>query len=461
MQFQGNREKSNFDLATMVGVNPLSDNTEQSRSINGFPSISTNDLGEPNRLLFPPAKMYARRILRSSSRSIVTQHFLQHRFGRITPLNVLVLNPGSSTLKYAFYSNGVESRHDTIALNLTDLPRYADRSSSNQGSLDQYFAKALRRITAHLPIFPDVIGYRVVHGGRLFSKPARIDETVLAGIRSLSELAPLHQPYCLAAIEMGRTAFPDKTHVACFDTAFHASLPAVESRLPIPKRFWEQGVQRYGFHGLSYESIAMQLRETYSEFAQRCVAVCHLGNGASVCGMRSLQCCYTSMSFTPLDGLIMGTRSGQIDPGVVLHWLRQGYTHEQIERILLKESGLLGVSGVSSDMKVLLREASSNPDCEFAINQFCRSVARHILAAAVSMTGLDVIIFTAGIGENCPSIRSQIIKQLDWLGLRLDSEANQSNQSPILHHPASKIALLKLATDEQRIVARHAMSLIS
>ncbi len=233
------------------------------------------------------------------------------------------------------------------------------------------------------------------------------------------ELAPLHQPYGLVAIEMARSIYPTQLHVACFDTAFHASLPDLEKRLPIPKQFFEQGIQRYGFHGLSYESIANQLRESYPEIAGGRVVVCHLGNGASVCGMRELKSRFTSMSFTPLDGLIMGTRSGQLDPGVMLHWLRQGYSTERIEEILHKESGLLGASGITSDMRDLLAQWASNENCRFAIEQFCMSVAKYIAVAATSLGGLDAIVFTAGIGENCPAFGAESLRL--WIGLESES----------------------------------------
>jgi acetate kinase len=327
--------------------------------------------------------------------------------------------------------------------------------------MHQAFGEAIRDIASRLPQQPDAIGYRVVHGGKLFSGPTKIDDSVVAGIRSLIELAPLHQPYGLAAIEMARTIYPTQLHVACFDTAFHASLPDLETRLPIPRRFFDQGVQRYGFHGLSYESIAAQLRQFFPDIASGKVVVCHLGNGASVCGMRNLASLYTSMSFTPLDGLLMGTRSGQLDSGVILHWLRQGNTVESIERVLTKESGLLGVSGVSSDMRDLLAQSASNENCRFAIDQFCLEVSKYIAIAATSLGGLDAIVFTAGIGENCPAIRSRVIQRLAWLGMQLDEGVNSSNRDGRIHHPTSPIGVLKLRTDEQSVVATQAASMLA
>ncbi len=372
-------------------------------------------------------------------------------------MNVLVLNPGSSTLKYAFYSGGNVLHQETLSL----VTSTSSRAPQNQTSLHQAFEQAIRSIAAQLPQPPDAIGYRIVHGGKLYSGPVKIDDKVVAGLRSLIELAPLHQPYGLAAIEMARSIYPEQVHIACFDTAFHASLPDLETRLPIPTRFHDQGVQRYGFHGLSYESIATQLQLSYPEFANGRVVVCHLGNGASVCGMRERKSYYTSMSFTPLDGLMMGTRSGQLDPGVILHWLRQGYNADEIERILLKESGLLGVSGASSDMRDLLTQSASNENCRYAIEQFCLSVAKYITIAATSLGGLDTIIFTAGIGENCPTIRRRVIECLHWLGVLLDDEVNANNQDGRLHHPSSPIGIFKLSTDEQLVVAAHAMSLLA
>lgn len=372
-------------------------------------------------------------------------------------LNVLVLNPGSSTLKYAFYSNGKVIHRETVSLS----PCGSANSKYGVDIVPNAFDEAIRSIAATLKQQPDVIGYRIVHGGKLFSGPTKIDDSVVAGIRSLIELAPLHQPYALAAIEMARSIYPTQVHVACFDTAFHTCLPDLERQLPIPKRFFDQGIQRYGFHGLSYESIAAQLRESYPEIAAGSVVACHLGNGASVCGMRALKSHYTSMSFTPLDGLIMGTRSGQVDPGVLLHWLRQGYTLKSIEDILHKESGLLGVSGVSSDMRDLLAQSASNESCRFAIEQFCLSVSKHIAMAATSLGGLGAIVFTAGIGENCSAIRSRVIQRLAWLGVQLDEEVNFSNRDGRIHHPSSPIGVLKLRTDEQLVVATQAASMVS
>ncbi len=388
-------------------------------------------------------------------------------------MNVLVLNPGSSTLKYAFYSSGKVIQQETLSLLPStmlpgaslplpgaSLPGASSDSPQNQASIHQAFEQAIRSIASQLPKPPDAIGYRIVHGGRLFSRPIRIDDEVVDGIRSLIELAPLHQPYGLAAIEMARSIYPTQVHVACFDTAFHTSLPELETRLPIPNRFYNQGVQRYGFHGLSYESIAMQLEQSYPEIASGKVVICHLGNGASVCGMREQRSFYTSMSFTPLDGLLMGTRSGHLDPGVILHWLRHGYNADEIERILLKESGLLGVSGVSSDMRDLLTQSDSCERCRFAIDQFCLSVSKFIAVAATSLGGLETIVFTAGIGENCPKIRSRVIEYLHWLGVRLDDGANAKNQDGSLHHPSSPIGVFKLRTDEQLVVVQHASSML-
>lgn len=381
-------------------------------------------------------------------------------------MNVLVLNPGSSTLKYAFYSSGKVMQQETLALLPStilpgaSLPGASSHSPQSQASIHQAFEQAIRSIASQLPITPDAIGYRIVHGGRLFSGPVKIDDEVIDGIRSLVELAPLHQPYGLAAIEMARSIYPTQVHIACFDTAFHSSLPDLETRLPIPSRFYNQGVQRYGFHGLSYESIAIQLEQSYPDVANGKVVICHLGNGASVCGMRERRSFYTSMSFTPLDGLLMGTRCGHLDPGVILHWLRLGNNADEIERILLKESGLLGVSGVSSDMRDLLMQSDSNEHCRFAIDQFCLSVSKFIAVAATSLGGIETIVFTAGIGENCPKIRTRVIEYLHWLGVRLDDGANAKNQDGSLHHPSSSIGVFKLRTDEQLVVAKHASSML-
>ncbi|MBM3965429.1 MAG: acetate/propionate family kinase, partial [Planctomycetes bacterium] len=340
---------------------------------------------------------------------------------------VLVLNPGSSTLKYAIYQqrerSGLEQR---IAETLEwELSAYgsADNSiadnSINAQCVDQTIAELIANQqprngkTGIEGLAIDVVATRVVHGGSMFTKPTRVSEEMLRALRGTIDLAPLHQPPAIATMQSAMRAIPEALHVACFDTAFHATLPEVARRFAIPETQYRNGIRRYGFHGLSYESIARRLPTVSDRAAVGKTVVCHLGNGASLCGMLALESRTTTMGFTPLDGLIMGTRSGRIDPGVLIHWMRQSMAPSQIETLLTKESGLLGLSGTSSDMRRIVENLTDDERCELAFDMFCRSVAKEIASAATSLGGLDAIVFTAGIGEHCSVARSRIARYLE------------------------------------------------
>lgn len=302
------------------------------------------------------------------------------------------------------------------------------------------------------------VGHRVVHGGGVFRAPQRIDQALVARLEAFSPLAPLHQPHNLAAIrEIARMA-PHLLQVACFDTAFHHAMPPVATRLPLPRRFAEQGVRRYGFHGLSYEYIARRLGDIDAGLAKGRVIVAHLGNGASLCAMRVGASIDTTMGFTALDGLMMGTRSGALDPGAVLHlMLQEGMSAHEVEALLYGQSGLLGVSGISGDMRVL--HASADPHAKEAIELFVWTVARHMAALIGSLEGLDGIVFTAGIGENDPVIRSAICARMAWAGVLLDEEANAAN-APVISRPDSSIAVRVIPTDEERMIAFHTFNML-
>src|SRR5499427_9224324 len=302
------------------------------------------------------------------------------------------------------------------------------------------------------------LGHRVVHGGMRYSRTARVTPELLGALEALVPLAPLHEPYNLAPIKMALTLNPDLPQVACFDTAFHRTAPEVEQAFALPYSFFEEGVRRYGFHGLSYEYIASVLPERAPEIADGRVVVAHLGNGCSACGMRERVSIASTMGFTALDGLPMGTRCGQLDAGVVLYLLQQkGMSAGEVLELLYRRSGMLGLSGVSSDFRELL--ASDNPRARFAVEIFCHSVARHIASLAAALGGLDGIVFTAGVGENAAPVRAVICRACAWLGLELDEAANREHNERI-STPDSRVGAFVIKTDENLMIARHARALV-
>lgn len=303
------------------------------------------------------------------------------------------------------------------------------------------------------------IGHRVVHGGTDFFHPCLIDGRVLAQLEKLCPLVPLHQPHNLAAIHAIARIAPDMPQVACFDTAFHHDRPTLTTRFAIPRALHDQGIRRYGFHGLSYEYIARRLGEIDPALAAGRVIAAHLGNGASLCAIVNGRSVDATMGFTALDGLMMGTRCGAIDPGVVLHLqTRMGMTAGEVETLLYNKSGLLGVSGISSDMRVLSESGVS--EAEEAIDLFTWRIARETAALATSMGGLDGIVFTAGIGENHADVRSRICRQLAWLGVKVDELANSAN-APVISLPASRVKVRVIPTDEERMIALHTLATLS
>jgi acetate kinase len=304
----------------------------------------------------------------------------------------------------------------------------------------------------------DALGHRVVHGGLHHSRPARVTPGLLAELEALVPLAPLHEPHNLAPIKMAMTLNPGLPQVACFDTAFHRTAPEVEQAFALPYSFYEEGIRRYGFHGLSYEYIASVLPERAPEIANGRVVVAHLGNGCSACAMRDRVSIATTMGFTALDGLPMGTRCGELDAGVVLHLIQQkGMSAEALVDLLYRRSGMLGLSGISSDFRELL--ASGNPRARFAVEVFCYRVAAHIASLAAALGGLDGIVFTAGVGENASPVRSGICRACAWLGLELDEAANREHKLRI-STPNSPVAAYVIKTDENLMIAHHARALV-
>jgi len=302
------------------------------------------------------------------------------------------------------------------------------------------------------------VGHRVVHGGAGHAAPAIVTPAVLADLRALVPLAPLHQPHNLAAIATVAELLPGVPQVACFDTSFHRGQPAVAELVPLPRAIRATGVQRYGFHGLSYEYIASVLPEVAPEIAEGRVLVAHLGSGASLCALRSRRSVDSSFGFTALDGLCMGTRPGALDPGVVLHLFQVlGLSAAEVETMLYERSGLLGISGSSNDMRVLL--ASADASARLAVDYFVYRAAKEIGALAAVLGGIDALVFTAGIGENSAEIRRRICEASAWLGIELDAEANE-RRGPRISRGAGRPSVFVIPTNEEWMIARHTIALL-
>ncbi len=362
-----------------------------------------------------------------------------------------VLNAGSSSLKAAFSDAAADARpfwRETIELD-ADAP---DHETALADLLDAF---AKRHADAELV----AVGHRIVHGGPDFAAPARVDAAVLAEIERLVPLAPQHQPHGLAAIRALRAQRPDLLQVACFDTAFHRTQDPRSERFPLPTALHDAGVRRYGFHGLSYESIAAQLPEVLGDAGEGRVVVAHLGNGASLAALRARRCVATTMGLTPLDGLMMGTRAGAIDPGVLLHLMREeGYDEARLTQLLQAESGLLGVSGISHDMRDLL--ASDAPDARFAVALFVQRLVQQIASMAAALDGLDALVFTGGIGTHAAPVREAACTRLAWLGIELDAEANRADATR-LTQPGSRVSAWVIPTDEERVIAGHTRRILA
>jgi acetate kinase len=298
----------------------------------------------------------------------------------------------------------------------------------------------------------------VVHGGVKFTRPVRIDAVVLGELESLVPLAPLHQPHNLAAIRAVAQHAPQLPQVACFDTSFHRTQPALAQAFALPRPYAEQGVRRYGFHGLSYEYIASVLPDIDARAATGRTIVAHLGNGASLCALKTGQSVATTMGFTAVDGLVMGTRCGALDPGVLLFLMDQhGMDARALEELLYQQSGLLGVSGISSDMRTLL--ASADPRAAEAIELFVYRIGRELGSLTAALGGLDALVFTGGIGENAAAIRARVCRDAAWLGLELDQEANERG-GPRLSRPDSRVAAWVVPTNEELMIAQHTRRLL-
>jgi acetate kinase len=388
---------------------------------------------------------------------------------------LLVVNAGSSSIKFQLFEvlpgDRLDLRLKGQMEGIGTHPRLAAKDATGEGLIDQSYEpgsvgnvpQALDQLDDWLiaqlgGVKPLAIGHRVVHGGPAFAAPLLVDDDVLARLEALVPLAPLHQPNNLAPIKAIRERRPEIPQVACFDTAFHRGHPEVADRYAIPASFHQEGVRRYGFHGLSYEHIAHRLAELDPALAEGRVVVCHLGSGASMCAIQAGRSVDSTMGFTAVDGLPMGTRTGQLDPGVILYLLQaKGYGAGEIERFLYHEGGLKGLSGVSNDMRDLL--ASDAPGAKLAIDCFVYRIAREAGALAAAMGGIDGIVFTAGIGERSPEIRGAVLERLRWLGFELDQAAN-ARHGPLITTAASPRKAYVIPTDEELMIARHTLALI-
>lgn len=385
---------------------------------------------------------------------------------------ILALNLGSSSVKFALYDTATLAmldrgaisgigrdarasfvgRPDASSLDADAAPAFAGNAAAIAWLLDE-----LPRRNRGLRIA--AVGHRVVHGGQHFDQPVRVDVEVLRRLDALVPLAPAHQPAALAAIRQLATMLPDVPQIACFDTAFHRSQPRLAQWFALPRALSEAGIIRYGFHGLSYEYIASVLPQIAGERARGRVVVAHLGHGASLCALHELHSVATSMGFTPLDGLMMGTRCGSIDPGVVLYLQQQrNLTAAEVADLLGEQSGLLGVSGLSSDVRTL--EASADPRAADALQMFAARAAAGIASLCADLGGLDALVFTAGIGEHAAGVRAGICARLRWLGVTLDANANLRHAQRISATGAA-VDVFVVPTDEEIVIARAARRLLA
>jgi acetate kinase len=393
----------------------------------------------------------------------------------MNPGSILVVNAGSSSLKFSLFRldaaddlqlavrgqiDGIGSRphlktKDDTGQTLVER----DLAAAEAGSVKDAIGLAGAWLREQFPSEPLLaVGHRVVHGGAEYSRPVLVDDTVFDALELLIPLAPLHQPHNLAAIRALHATQPRLPQIACFDTAFHRAHPQLADLYALPWEYYEQGVRRYGFHGLSYEYIASALPRVAPDICNGRVIVAHLGSGASLCAMRGGQSVDSTMGFSPLDGIPMGTRPGQIDPGVLLYLVGQrGMSAAALEKLLYKQSGMIGLSGVSNDMRLLLE--SAEPRARLAVDYFVHHVAKEVGALAAVLGGLDGLVFTAGIGENSPEIRARIVAACAWLGITLDADANQ-NGGACISSTGSTVSAWVVPTNEELMIARHALALV-
>lgn len=388
---------------------------------------------------------------------------------------ILTINAGSSSIKFALFSLDhpispdaeVSGQIDGIGTNATKLiaknragERIADQliagdAVSHTQALDAMLKWFLATYTGWQIVS---VGHRVVHGGDLYSQPTVVDAQVLEHLTGFIPLAPLHEPHNVAGIKALQALLPDVPQVACFDTAFHRSQPEVAQLFALPRALTAEGIKRYGFHGLSYEFIARALPQ-HSHRADGRVVVAHLGNGASMAAMVNRKCVATTLGFSTIDGLMMGTRCGNLDPGLVLHLMEtKGLSVKDMTRILYKESGLLGVSGISQDMRTLL--SSDKPEAREAVELFCYRIVRELGSLVAAAGGIDALVFTGGIGEHAAEVRRRVCLQAEWLGIRVNPEAN-ARHDLVISAGNSSVDVLVIPTNEEWMMAHHAQTLLA
>jgi acetate kinase len=385
---------------------------------------------------------------------------------------LLTLNAGSSSIKFAIYT--VSELEQLIIGQIDGIGSTAAfKAKSSNGAINEKYewpvvdapqnhSAALKWLIQWLnqqmsDLQIKAVGHRVVHGGQYYSEPVIITDEILQKFETLLSLAPLHEPHNIAGIKAARESFGDIPQVACFDTAFHRNQPFINDTFAIPRNFYDEGVRRYGFHGLSYEYIAKKLPELYPEHAKGRVIVLHLGNGASMAALKDGRSIASTMAFSALDGLPMGTRCGDIDPGVLLYLMDfKGMSSREISDLLYKESGLKGLSGISNDMRTL--ESSSEPAAKEAIDYFVSRVKREIGSLAMALGGLDAMVFTGGIGENSVHIRKEVLQGCEWLGIELDDAKNASGET-VISTEYSSVLCLRIPTNEEGMIASHTLAL--
>ncbi|MFO1282902.1 MAG: acetate/propionate family kinase [Burkholderiales bacterium] len=391
---------------------------------------------------------------------------------------ILVVNAGSSSVKYSLFAIVADAPALTERGQVEGLgtrPRFVARSPSGEVLAERTWdagsgpdhAGAVEHLLGHLDSGAGAggrrggivaVGHRVVHGGTAFGEPRLVDAEALAALQALVPLAPLHQPHNLAPIRAIAARNPSLPQVACFDTAFHRSQPPLAQAFALPPEITDRGVRRYGFHGLSYEFVAARLPRIDARAAAGRVVVAHLGNGASMCAIAGGISVASTMGFTALDGLPMGTRSGAIDPGVLLYLMdERGMGARDLEKLLYHRSGLLGVSGVSSDMRTLL--ASADPRAKLAVDLFTYRIGRELGSLAAALGGLDALVFTGGIGENAAPVRAAVVGGAAWLGLELDPAANATH-GPRITSAASRVPAWVVPTDEESMIASHTLAVV-
>ncbi|WP_255176072.1 acetate/propionate family kinase [Bordetella genomosp. 5] len=394
--------------------------------------------------------------------------------GAIQRDSILVINAGSSSIKFYLYDigpgdeltprlggqvEGIGTSHPRLRARDAEGKIMVERGIAPSHAADVPNAQEVvgMWLSGHLTGVPIAVGHRVVHGGPELSAPVLIDDDVLARLESFTSLAPLHQPNNLAPIKVIRERRPGIAQVACFDTAFHRSHDALADHYALPERFYEEGVRRYGFHGLSYEYLVQRLGQTLPEVLPGKIVAAHLGNGVSACAIHNGRSVDSTMGFTALEGLPMGTRPGRLDPGIVLWMMEQGMSHDEIEHLLYHDCGLKGLSGMGNDVRELLE--SDSPRARLALDYFAWRVAEGIAGLGCAMNGIDTLVFTAGIGENAAPIRAAICERLGWLGIAIDAERN-AHHGPRISTGDSRVGVYVVRTNEELVIAQHTLALV-